>query len=288
MWCWKAFLQKLTLFQLSTEPLHFFFFFLFRPPCGLHCHSLISVLTTPSKLIGEPQLNPVSLYTRQLQWIASTILNENLQPFGFSFSPLDRGFYSQGLQPSVIKKKKLCSSCHHIGKRAEEKLHKIAQDLFEACNLLLLIFFFNSKFLDCFYLTVWWYNWVFLLVFIIYLTLWSAMEHFLSFIFYHEVLCPLVRFILYDGPTCMLAVVSETVNGCHVLLNCKPGLLTGTNEVTWTWTLKWMGQLFSPQHPIWPEWGFRAKPLQFSSSWETTEKTFLGLEKLQHLFTDTL
>lgn len=31
-----------------------------------------------------------------------------------------------------------------------------------------------------------------------------------------------------------------------------------------------------------------AKPLHFSNSWETTDKTFLGLKKLQHLLTHTL
>ena len=68
-------------------------------------NSLNQVVKWSSKLIGESQLNPASLYTRQVQRVVSSILNDCLHPLHIEFQllPSGKGFQFQGLKPSVLR-----------------------------------------------------------------------------------------------------------------------------------------------------------------------------------------
>ena len=54
-------------------------------------NSLNQIVRRASQLIGEPQLNPESLYTRQLQRLAGSILEDRSHPLNGEFQPLPSG-----------------------------------------------------------------------------------------------------------------------------------------------------------------------------------------------------
>ena len=56
-----------------------------------HKNSLNQIVKWSGKLIGESQPNPLSLYTKQLQWIATAILNDSLHPLHSEFQLLSSG-----------------------------------------------------------------------------------------------------------------------------------------------------------------------------------------------------
>ncbi len=58
-----------------------------------------------SRLVGESQLDPTSLYTRQLQRMATSILNDDSHPLHSEFQrlPSGRKFLIQGVKQSVCQ-----------------------------------------------------------------------------------------------------------------------------------------------------------------------------------------
>lgn len=82
-----------------------------------HRNRLDQIVKWSSKLIGETQLHPSSLYARQLQRIAMAILNDSLHPLNSEFQYLPSGRRLTVPGCSQKTKKQFCPNCNHAVKQ---------------------------------------------------------------------------------------------------------------------------------------------------------------------------